>query len=220
MSPQKQQVTKWIAASNASTGPRTDEGKTRSSQNRISHGLCSKKYLIAPKDRAEFDRHFHEMMEALAPEGAVEIQLAEVIVIDQFRLSRIKNIENEIFAQGAMNAKDDFFAGAETWNARCKEIALLTLYEQRINRILSRNKEEFAARQAERRARPSVPEQLAKVAENTETKAKSPVGPTAPEFVHSPGSCAMPSQPPEASPMPDTRWSDPQKSAPEVLRAA
>lgn len=183
MSPQKKQVTKWIAASNASTGPRTDEGKTRSSQNRISHGLCSKKYLIAPKDRAEFDRHFHEMMEALAPEGAVEIQLAEVIVIDQFRLSRIKNIENEIFAQGAMNAKDDFFADAETWNARCKEIALLTLYEQRINRILSRNKEEFAARQAERRARPSVPEQPLKVAENTETKAETPIAPRASSFV-------------------------------------
>ena len=88
------------------------------------------------------------------------------------------------------------------------------------SRVTAGNKEEFAARQAERRARPSVPEQPLKVAENTETKAETPIAPTAPEFVRSAVSCAMQPQPSEASQMPDTRRSDPPNAAPEALRAA
>lgn len=150
MSPQKQAA--QVANAALSKGPRTEEGKARSSQNSLRNGFSARKYLITAKDRPEFDRHFATMMEALAPEGDIEMQLAETIVTDQFRLSRIKDVENEIFVQGFVDAGEEVFAGAETWKAHCKELALLTLYEQRVHRMLSRNKQEFEARQAARKA--------------------------------------------------------------------
>lgn len=64
MSPQKQ--------SSPDTGPRTEAGRARSSQNSIHHSLCSKKHLIVPEDRPEFDLFYSEMIEALPPDGVIE----------------------------------------------------------------------------------------------------------------------------------------------------
>jgi hypothetical protein len=150
MSPQKQAA--QVSNSAASTGPRTWEGKQRSSQNRLAHGLCSQKYKIAPGDRPDFERHYQELIAELAPVGALENRLAEAIIIDLFRMERTRQLENEIFLQGAMQAKNDFVAGAETWNARCKELALLTMYSQRIHRVLTRNQADLATLQSARKA--------------------------------------------------------------------
>ena len=150
MSPQKH--TAQISNSTASTGPRTWLGKERSSQNRLAHGLCSQKYKIAPGDRPDFDRHHQELIAELAPVGAFENRIAEAIIVDLFRMERARQLENEIFLQGVMEAKVDFVAGAETWNARSKELALLTLYSQRIHRVLIRNQADLAALQSARKA--------------------------------------------------------------------
>ena len=68
----------------------------------------------------------------------------------QFR-QKTRQLENEIFTQGVVNAKDEFFAGAETWATRHKELALLSLYAQRIHRVLIRNQADLAAMQAARK---------------------------------------------------------------------
>ena len=104
--------------------------------------------IIPPEDREEFAQHCSEMLPALAPEGAIENHLADLIVFDEWRRIRIRGLENEIFAMGFTTAKDQFFAGAETWLAKSKELATLTLYEQRIARVLSHNKAELEARQS------------------------------------------------------------------------
>ena len=82
---------------------------------------------------------------------AIENHLADLIVFDEWRRIRIRGLENEIFAMGFTTAKDQFFAGAETWLAKSKELATLTLYEQRIARVLSHNKAELEARQFARK---------------------------------------------------------------------
>ena len=150
MSPQKHAA--QISNAAASTGPRTQIGKWLSSQNRVTHGLCSQKYKVPAADRPEFDRHHDAMLAELAPAGAVEMQLAEAIIVDFWRMAKVRQLENEIFTQGIANAKDEFFAGAETWAARHKELALLSLYAQRIHRVLIRNQADLAAMQAARKA--------------------------------------------------------------------
>jgi hypothetical protein len=151
MSPQKHAA--QIANARKSHGPATEAGRLRSSANSTRHGLASRKLrIIPPEDREEFDRHCSEMLPALAPEGSIENHLADLIVFDEWRLIRIRGLENAIFAMGSMTAKDQFFAGAETWLAKSKELATLTLYEQRIVRVLARNKTEFEARQSARKA--------------------------------------------------------------------
>jgi hypothetical protein len=141
-----------VATGNASTGPRTPEGRARSSQNSLRHGLSGRKYKIVLDERPEFERHMNDMMAALAPEGAIELQLAEAIILDQYRLARARDLENEIFLKGTIEAPNDLIPGAETWERFGKNLALLTLYEQRINRVLTRNKAEFETRQAARKA--------------------------------------------------------------------
>jgi hypothetical protein len=152
MSPQKHAA--QIANAKLSHGPVTEAGRLRSSSNSTRHGLASSKLrIIPPEDRDEFDQLCSEMLPALAPEGPIENHLADLIVFDEWRRIRIRGLENEIFAMGSMTAKDQFFAGAETWLAKSKELATLTLYEQRITRVLTRNKAEFEARQSARKAR-------------------------------------------------------------------
>ena len=203
MSPQKQLSQKLNAL--LSTGPRTEEGKAISSQNRVTHGLCSKKYAIHPSQRPEFERHYDEMLAALAPVGAEEAQLAESIILDQYRMARARDLENEIFAKGISDAECSFFGSAETWAKHAKELALLTLYSQRIHRVLIRNQADFAAIQATRKAT----ESKTATAHHTEaalTPTPDPQPPTpVPGFVHSNLSaasveCSFPS--PSADPEP------------------
>lgn len=149
MSPQKHAA--QISNAAASTGPRTQIGKWLSSQNRVSHGLCSQRYKVPAADRPEFDRHHDAMLAELAPVGEVETQPAEAIIVDFWRMAKSRQLENEIFTQGLANAKEEFFAGAETWGARHKELALLSLYAQRIHRVLVRNQADLASMQAARK---------------------------------------------------------------------
>jgi hypothetical protein len=151
MSPQKHAA--QIANAKLSHGAVTEAGRLRSSANSTRHGLASRKLrIIPPEDRDEFAQHCSEMLPALAPEGPIENHLADLIVFDEWRRIRIRGLENEIFTMGFTTAKDQFFAGAETWLAKSKELATLSLYEQRIARILSHNKAELEARQSSRKA--------------------------------------------------------------------
>ena len=213
MSPQKQASQR--ANAQLSSGPRTPEGKARSSQNSTRHSLCSKKFLVAPEDRAEFNLHYNELLAALAPKGAIERKLAEAIVIDEWRLARARAIESEIFARGQMKFKDGFLAGAETWLAHAKELALLTLYEQRINRVLARNKTEFEAKQAARQASgadlksgalaQAAAQPMESKPEATAPAASKPVTYPSAGFVRSSSDVAAPQQPlaqSEAIPIP------------------
>ncbi len=150
MSPQKHAA--QISNAQRSRGAVTEAGRLRSSANSTRHGLASRKLrIIPPEDREEFDQHCSDMLPALAPEGPIENYLADLVVFDEWRLIRIRGLENEIFAMGFTTAKDQFFAGAETWLAKSKELATLTLYEQRIARVLSGNKAELEARQSARK---------------------------------------------------------------------
>jgi hypothetical protein len=191
MSPQKQAA--QITNAQKSRGPATEAGRARSSQNSIRHSLCSKKYFITQEDRPEFDLYYDDLLAALAPEGALESKVAEAIIMDEWRLTRARQVENQIFCCGYMSAKpeDQFISSAETWLAHSKELATLTLYEQRINRVLARNKTEFsslqAARQASSAGLPCAP---------PATQSQSPeVLPTAAEPAESQPETATPEQP-------------------------
>lgn len=146
MSPQKQAA--QIANARLSHGPSTEAGKARSSQNSTRHGLCGKKHLIASEDRAEFIQHHNDMLAALAPEGAIESQLARGNRDRPTALDPRSRPRKPDLHPIPNNLRDKFLAGAETWIAHVKELALLTLYEQRINnRALTRNKAEFEAKE-------------------------------------------------------------------------
>jgi hypothetical protein len=160
---------KQLAANRAnallSTGP-TEEGKKRSRLNALRHGITGQVITMADEDRAAHDKLSSALMKDLAPEGAMETQLAQRIATDSWRLNRISAIEDNLFALGLRdhggnleptNSQiDDALTTARVYTMESKQLQLLTLYEQRINRSLQKNlallQSLQTARKAEREA--------------------------------------------------------------------
>ena len=76
-----------------STGPRTEEGKQRSSQNGLKHGLLARDAVMADEDPAEFDRQLQLLEENIFPKNAIEFALVRQIADAEWRIRRVARIE-------------------------------------------------------------------------------------------------------------------------------
>lgn len=76
-----------------STGPRTPEGRVRSSVNRTTHGLNSVRLLLATEHVEEYRQHLDEWVRSLGPETAAEHQIVQLVVDLMWRLKRVERIE-------------------------------------------------------------------------------------------------------------------------------
>ena len=80
-----------------SRGPRTPDGKARSSKNALKHGLRAQKYVVLPQeDAAEFAQFQAALLEELAPVGVMQTVLARRIGIAAWRLARADRMEAEL----------------------------------------------------------------------------------------------------------------------------
>ena len=144
-----------------STGPRTPEGRKRSSLNAFRHGLTGQIIIHTPEDEQAFKKHCNGIREALAPVGALELDLAQAVAEDRWRLNRARALENSIFARGQGEHLHEIsghpevataFAQGRVWMDHAHELHLLTTYENRIRRSVEKNTAELRALQAERKA--------------------------------------------------------------------
>jgi hypothetical protein len=89
-----------------SRGPKTGEGKARSAQNALRHGLRAQKYLVLPEeDAAEFAALEAALLAELAPVGALQTVLARRVAVAAWRLARADRLEVELFEErGYTNA--------------------------------------------------------------------------------------------------------------------
>jgi acyl transferase domain-containing protein len=132
-----------------STGANTEAGHNRSRMNALRHGLTGQVTTMTDEDRAAHDQFSKALMKDLAPEGAMEIQLAQRIATDSWRLNRASAIEDNLFALGQLqNAGqacpdapqiDAALISARVFTQESKQLQLLTLYEQRLNRAVQKN---------------------------------------------------------------------------------
>jgi hypothetical protein len=83
-----------------SKGPKTAEGKARSAQNALKHGLRAERFVVVgDEDPREFAAFEAALLSELAPEGALQTLLAGRIVRAAWRLQRADQIEAELFAR-------------------------------------------------------------------------------------------------------------------------
>src|SRR5277367_2331335 len=82
-----------------STGPTSDHGKAKSSQNATTHGLTGGPVVLPAEDMSEFQRFSAEILADLVPEAALERELAQTVANFLWRLKRVKPIE-----EGLLNA--------------------------------------------------------------------------------------------------------------------
>jgi hypothetical protein len=154
-----------------STGPaapKSAAGTQRTRLNAYKHGLTGQIYLLTPEEQTAFDAHCKSICEALAPVGALEIDIAQAIAEDRWRLKRARAIDTGLFAAGqqgllgfnpgeaiedpAQRLIADTLIQARTWLAKNDNFLLLALYEQRISRTIERNMAELRTLRAERKA--------------------------------------------------------------------
>jgi len=145
-----------------STGPKTDAGKKRSSLNARRHGLTGQITTMTDEDRTAHDAFSKALIQNLAPDGAMEVQLAQRIATDSWRLNRLSAIEDNLFALGLHESGgalcpdhaqiDDALTTARVFAKESKQLQLLSLYEQRLNRAVQKNLALLQSLQATRKA--------------------------------------------------------------------
>jgi hypothetical protein len=83
-----------------SRGPKTPEGKARSAQNALKHGMRAEKYVVLPEEDAdEFAGLEAALIDELAPVGALQAVLARRVAVAAWRLARADRIEADLFAE-------------------------------------------------------------------------------------------------------------------------
>ncbi|MGB2900661.1 MAG: hypothetical protein WBB89_15455 [Candidatus Acidiferrum sp.] len=80
-----------------STGPKTSEGKVKSSQNSITHGIFVKRFLngAAPETVAEIEALATGIREHCKPQGMLEEILVQKIVVETARYGRVLGFEHQ-----------------------------------------------------------------------------------------------------------------------------
>jgi hypothetical protein len=89
-----------------STGPMTEAGLRRSSENSVKHGLTARYFSHFPEEEQEFEEFCNSIVGDYAPVGAVETELAFMNAADMFRARRAVFIETKL-AKEARNRERD-----------------------------------------------------------------------------------------------------------------
>ncbi|HXP87787.1 MAG TPA: hypothetical protein VN841_23845 [Bryobacteraceae bacterium] len=206
-----------------SQGPVTPEGRARSSQNALRHGLSSAQVVIPGENPAEFEELRASYVERFQPVGRPEMDLAETMAVARWRLRRIYTIETELLSreqldmetaiEGALSAGVDFnshLASAFDSMANTgKTEALLIRYERHLTRTYESARKELQILQKTKQA-PAPASDLQKV--QNEPKPEPVPAPT-PHPVRQNSPAAAPPAAPTAEVAPSLPHAAPQVGA-------
>ena len=154
-----------------STGPRTDQGKSKSRLNAIRDNITGQIITLSDKDRPIFEDLKAKLIAGFDPQTPIEHKLAHDIAWDSWRLDHLRAIEMNVYALGMQelentdlenagtesqptthpNDLDTALADARTFRSEAKRFELMSLYEQRMNRTMHRNLATLRDLQAERK---------------------------------------------------------------------
>jgi hypothetical protein len=159
-----------------SEGPATPQGKTRSRMNALRHGLTARVVVLPTEDMAAYQAFSQEIVDSLHAQTPVERQFAQTIADNQWRINRVRSIEDGMLGIGRYEDTDDLdipdpevrgvMTTARAFRDHSKAFVNLSIYEQRLHRTIKEAFRQLRELQAERRAN----------AEHEETERKSAKG--------------------------------------------
>jgi hypothetical protein len=130
-----------------STGPRSEAGKKISSLNALRHGLTARVVVLPSEDLAAYGKFSEEFLASLAPETFPERQCAQTIIDTQWRLNRVRSLEEGMLALGHNSPAGQLDYGHPEIHAALTAAAVflehsqafvnLSMHEQRLHRILT-----------------------------------------------------------------------------------
>ena len=144
-----------------STGPQSPETKAKTRLNAMRDGFTGQVTTLSDDDRPIFEKFKSDFIQDLAPKTVMELSLASSIAWDTWRLNHLRAVEMNTFALGTANNSVEIEAdnpqihtalsGAVTFADEAKRFALMSMYEQRMNRSLHKNLTTLLKLQAERK---------------------------------------------------------------------
>ena len=140
------------ANSQHSTGPRTEEGKARSSQNALRHGLLSRTPVLRSEDQAAYEQHCRQFFDEHRPATPTETQLTQELADTSWRLNRVPALEAELLNRAAHPANEEAAIAFDIVDAH-RAISILSLHSARLSRQFQRALQQLREIQAGRLAR-------------------------------------------------------------------
>jgi hypothetical protein len=157
-----------------STGPRTPEGKQRSSLNAFKHGLTGQNMVLAKHEHEAYHLLCDRMHRDLKPKTEPEMQIAHKIIDIHFRLDRLSALESNMFNidtegntnPGQPDARYAAMIGQTlAWKKDAHAFEILGRYEARLSRQLLQYQKELERLQAIRKAAAKEEEKVSKPSE-------------------------------------------------------
>ena len=210
-----QPTEKQQAASRAngakSKGPVSVEGRARSSQNALRHGLSAAVVVLPHEDRAAFESVRDSYMESFQPADQPQHDLVETMAAARWRLNRLQEIEAKLFEKEMVLRDDDMEKELSNMSAveklawvfdhmanQTKSLQLLIRYEGSLNRSYERAYKQLQQMQKDRPPQQNEPKPAPLVlpARQNEPKPEPESAPEASEIA--PTSPTQPDQPPKS----------------------
>jgi len=146
------------------TGPTSEKGKKTSSQNARRHGFTAQVTVMTEEDRIHHDAFVADLIADFAPVGAEETFLASSAAEEAWRLHGMRAHINNLVSIGHHDGTGDRYetqhpeihtalTAATVVRDQAKELALLSLYEQRTLRAWEKYRTQLRALQSERKAK-------------------------------------------------------------------
>ena len=161
------------ANSQLSTGPRTAEGKAKSSLNAVRTGLTGRAILLSAAEGDAYELHVARFACDLNPIGDREAELVQSLADTQWRLNRIPILEAGIYAARRLEYADLFLEEADEniralllqtyiWETNRRIFNNLSLQESRLRRNYAKDLAELQSLQQRRKdeEQPSAPSQV------------------------------------------------------------
>ena len=124
---------------NRSTGPRTEQGKQRSSLNALRHGLTAQTAVLPNEDPEAYQLHCRKFLDEYQPATPTETQLTQELADTAWRLNRIPLLEAELLSQNPSP------------QTLIPQLATLGLHYQRLSRQFQKAVDKLREIQADRR---------------------------------------------------------------------
>jgi hypothetical protein len=145
-----------------STGPKTADGKKRSSLNALRHGLTGQLVVMPTEDLEAYQRHLASFTDEYQPKAATEAHLVQALADASWRLNRVAILEANLLTLAAARQPDPLddapgqiqaaMAIVATLESQSKALANLSLHSQRLSRQFEKTVAQLRELQKVRRA--------------------------------------------------------------------
>jgi hypothetical protein len=142
-----------------SQGPVTEQGKARSAQNSLKHGLSGSRVVLEHESQTDYDDLERSLINRFKPADTIERDLVQEMTANRWRLRRIEEMENAVVTKAIREQMEALGPDADPREARAlayaevsdsKSLRTLSRYSSQLRRAYEKAWKELEIIQNER----------------------------------------------------------------------